>query len=300
MNANEALLDSWSLALHRKRPRTVEHYLVELRRFASWLKDHDRPEEAPGDLLGVGKSDVEHWLADLRRQGRAGNTIRNRWVALRSFYGWLAEEGEVESNPVARVVVERPDTPSPLVLTDDELRALLGACRGQAFEDRRDLALLRLLAATGLRASEVVGLKLDDVDLRTRTARVEGKGGRYRIVRFDPETAAALDRYRRARARHRLAGRPELWVGHRGPLTRKGLPSILNKRARQAGIERHLHPHLLRHTFADRYLAQGGQEGDLQRLGGWSDAAVMRRYGASRATDRALAAYDQVSPLGDL
>ncbi len=298
--ANRALLESWELALHRARPRIVAHYLAELERFGQWLADHDRPASSPGDLAAVTKSDVESWIADLRRQGRAGNTIRNRWVALKAFYRWALAEEEITKNPLERVVVDRPDTPSPPTLTDAELGTLLDACKGVEFDARRDLALIRLLAGTGLRASEVVGLALDDVDLRTRIARVEGKGGRYRIVRFDPATAVALDRYRRVRARHRYAGRPELWIGHRGPLSRKGIGPILDRRAKQAGLERKVWPHLLRHGFADRYLAAGGQEGDLLRLGGWSDASVMRRYGAHRAQDRALAAYDDVNPLGNL
>jgi site-specific recombinase XerD len=298
--ANGALLESWELSLHRKRPRTVAHYLAEVGRFATWLAEHDRPEGAAGDLARVNKRDAESWIADLRKQGRSGNTIRNRWVALRSFYRWAEEEQEVAESPFARVVVDRPDTPAPATLTDAELAALLDACKGSDFDARRDLALIRLLAGTGLRASEVVGIALDDLELANRILRVEGKGGRYRLVRFDPATAVALDRYRRVRARHRYAARPELWLGFRGRLGRKGIGPILDRRAAQAGIERHLWPHLLRHGFADRYLAAGGQEGDLLRLGGWSDASVMRRYGAARAQDRALAAYDEVNPLGDL
>jgi integrase/recombinase XerD len=298
--ANRALLESWSLALHRKRPRTVAHYLAEVERFARWLREHERPAGAAGDLVAVTKRDAESWIADQRAQGMAGNTVRNRWVALRSFYGWALEEEEITESPFARVVVDRPDTPAPAVLTDAELGALLAACKGSDFDARRDLALIRLLAATGLRASEVVGLALDDLDLPNRMARVEGKGGRYRVVRFDPATALALDRYKRVRARHRYAARQELWIGFRGPLSRKGLGPILDRRALRAGLERKVWPHLLRHGFADRFLAAGGQEGDLLRLGGWSDPSVMRRYGAARAQDRALSAYDDVNPLGEL
>lgn len=119
------------------------------------------------------------------------------------------------------------------------------------------------------------------------------------MVRFDAATAAALDRYKRVRARHAYAGLPWLWIGHRGRTTRKGVPAMLNKRAAQAGIG-HVHPHQLRHTWADRWLRAGGNEGDLQRLGGWESAEIMRRYGAARAVDRALAAYDTVNPMGRL
>ncbi len=111
--ANRALLESWELALHRRRPRTVSLYLAELERFVQWLVDCDRPADSPGDLAAVNKCDVESWIADLRKQGRAGNTIRNRWVALRSFYRWALEEEEITESPLARVVVDRPDTQAP-------------------------------------------------------------------------------------------------------------------------------------------------------------------------------------------
>lgn len=216
------------------------------------------------------------------------------------MYGWLVEEDELDESPLAKVRVPKPDPPPPEVISEDQLRALLRACDGRAFEDRRDAALIRMMAATGLRVSELCSLTLADVDFTLRLATVRsGKGDKARVVRFDPATAAALDRYKRIRGRHRLAARPELWIGFRGPLTRKGVPLILDKRAAMAGIG-HVHAHQLRHTWAHRWLASGGTEGDLQRLGGWANAEVMRRYGAAQAVDRALAAYDAVNPLGDL
>lgn len=298
--ANAALLESWRLSLHDKRPRTVDLYVTEAARFVAWLVDHDRPAGAPGDLLGVTRQDVEAWIADQQAAGRARATIRNRWIALRNLYGWLVDEDELDASPLAKVTVPRPDPPPPAVLSDDDMRALLRACEGRRFEDRRDTALIRLLAATGLRVSEACSLTLDDVDLSLRLAVVRsGKGDKARMVRFDPATSAALDRYKRLRARHRFAHRPEFWIGHRGPLTRKGVPAILDKRAAMAGIA-HVHAHQLRHSWAHRWLANGGTEGDLQRLGGWANAEVMRRYGAAQAVDRALAAYDTINPLGDL
>ena len=148
--------------------------------------------------------------------------------------------------------------------------------------------------------SETVDLALGDIDLVNRIALVRhGKGDKARAVRFDSATAAALDRYKRVRARHAYAALPWLWIGFRGRMTRKGVPAMLNKRSGEAGI-RHVHPHQLRHTWADRWLRAGGNEGDLQRLGGWESAEIMRRYGEARAVDRALAAYDNVNPMGRL
>jgi len=300
--ANDALLESWELQLGEdaKRPRTIKLYLDEVHRFARWLADHDRPAGTPGDLEAVARADVQAWLADQRARGLSQSTMRSRWIALRSLYGWALAEEVIETNPLARVTVRRADAPPPEVIPDDDLRALLKVCAGTGFYERRDSALFRFMLATGLRVSEVVGLRVDDLDLRSRVVRVvDGKGGKARMVRFDPGTAAAVDRYRRARARHRLAARPELWLGFRGPLSRKGVPTILDKRTAEAGIG-HLHPHQFRHTWASRWLTAGGNEGDLQRLGGWENSDVMRRYGAAQATDRALAAYDTINPMEGL
>jgi integrase/recombinase XerD len=226
--------------------------------------------------------------------------MRNRWVALRNLYGWALAEEEIERNPLDRVVVAKANTPAPDVLADDELKLLLKVCAGSDFYARRDLALIRFMLATGLRVSETVDLALGDIDLVNRIALVRhGKGDKARAVRFDSATAAALDRYKRVRARHAYAAVPWLWIGFRGRMTRKGVPAMLNKRAAEAGI-RHVHPHQLRHTWADRWLRAGGNEGDLQRLGGWESAEIMRRYGEARAVDRALAAYDNVNPMGKL
>lgn len=298
--ANEALLESWLLSLHGKAPRTVALYMQEARRFACWLAAAGRPAGAPGDLLGVTRKDVEAWLSALKAEGRAQNTLRNRWVVLRNLYGWALAEGEVDASPLERVVVAKGNDPAPDVLSDDELRRLLKACEGTDFAARRDLAMVRLMLATGLRVSELCDLAIGDLDLLNRIVMVRhGKGDKARMVRFDAPTAAALDRYKRVRARHRCAALPALWIGHRGRVTRKGVPRMLDKRAALAGID-HVHPHQLRHTWADRWLRAGGNEGDLQRLGGWESAEIMRRYGEARAIDRALKAYDSINPMGQL
>lgn len=306
--ANTALLESWELDLRSpvrpgakpKRPRTIALYLAEVDRFARWLTEHDRPADQPGDLTTVTHVDVVAWIADLRARGLSASTIRSRWVALRSLYGWVTEEEITAANPLDRIVVPKADEPAPEVLSDQDVKALLAACAGTTFGDRRDLALIRLMLASGLRVSETCGLQVGDVDLRSRLVMVtDGKGGRSRVSRIDPATAAAIDRYKRIRGRHRFAGRPELWIGHRGPVTRKGVPSILDKRAAIAGIG-HVHAHQLRHTWAHRSKRAGASGEDLQKLGGWSDAGIMARYGAALAEERALAAYDDFDPMAGL
>jgi site-specific recombinase XerD len=114
--ANDALLESWELSLHEKRPRTVDYYLAEARRFVRWLEDHGRPEDRPGDLAAVTKRDVELWLSDLRAQGLSQSTLRSRWIVLRALYGWALREDEVAASPLERVTVAKANPPAPNVL----------------------------------------------------------------------------------------------------------------------------------------------------------------------------------------
>jgi site-specific recombinase XerD len=296
-SADSALIRSFLLhrgAVGSTRTATLYGEILEL--FSQWLENQGHR----GGLATVKRRDASSWFAEQRAAGLSGNTIRNRWVALRSFFKWLTDEEEIEENPLAKLTVPKPDVPPPDVLTVDELAALLKACAGASFKNRRDFALVRLMAGTGLRVSEVAAIQAEDIDLAHRILVVpRGKGDRKRMVRIDPETAASLDRYQRVRARHRLARLEGYWIGHRGVFGAKGIRTMLATRSEEAGI-RPVNPHQLRHTYAHLWLQRGGNEGDLQMLGGWESPQVMRRYGSALARDRALAAADDVDVLGGI
>ncbi|MGH9015568.1 MAG: tyrosine-type recombinase/integrase [Acidimicrobiia bacterium] len=283
----EALLTSWGLALHDHAQSTRALYADAVRRFARWL-----PEGR--SLLDVTRPDAEAYFADQRDRGLAQATIRSRWIALRSFYGWLLGEDEIPASPLTKVNVGRAEPPPPDVPADDALELLFKSLAGRDFYERRDLAMVRVAAATGLRIGELCALEVGDVDLRTRTLLVRhGKGDRPRLARMDPATGAVLDRYLRARARHRLAHLGALWLSRFGPFGRKGAMAMLKRRCEHAGVPA-IRWHQLRHRFAHAWLRAGGQEGDLARLGGWTDPAIMRRYGSALASERALDAYDEL------
>jgi site-specific recombinase XerD len=283
----EALITSWTLALHDLADSTRTLYADVVRRFARGL-----PEDV--GLTDVTKTDCQRYFTELRSLGRAQATMRSRWIALRNFYGWAFSEGEVDENPMAEVKVARAEPPPPTVPDDDDLAKLFKVCAGREFHQRRDLGMIRLAAATGMRVAELCALRVDDVDLANRLVVIRrGKGDRRRVARVDPETGAAVDRYLRARARHKKAALPQLWLSRFGAFGRKGAMAMLPRRCDEAGIPR-MHWHLLRHRFAHEFLRRGGQEGDLAKLGGWEDASVMRRYGSALAVDRALAGYDDV------
>lgn len=195
-----------------------------------------------------------------------------------------------------------PEDP-PDVLTDDELRRLMKTCEpGKTFEDRRDAALIRLFFDTGFRRAEVAALRYtpnapetNDVDLDQGLVTVMGKGRRQRTVPISTKTIKALDRYVRARASRSYAHLPALWLARKGALTESGISQALKERGKLAGLPG-LHPHQLRHTFAHAWLSAGEGENALMQLAGWRSRAMIDRYGAKAAADRAVAAHRRARP----
>jgi site-specific recombinase XerD len=282
-----------SLRAENRAPRTLVIYGGCVSRFGDFLEARGMPMDA----TSIAREHVEAHIADLV-DTRAANTAATAFRALQRFFSWLVDEGEITRNPMERMRrVATPEAPVP-VLTDDQLRALLKVCSGASFEDRRDLAIVRLFIDSGMRLSELAGLKVDDVDFTDGVAVVMGKGRRPRAAPFGPKTARALDRYLRARARHPYADAEQLWVGRKGPLHFVSVSRIVALRGQEAGIEG-LHPHVFRHTFAHRWRNEGGGDDELMRLVGWRSRTMLHRYGSSMADARAREAHRRLAP-GDL
>jgi integrase/recombinase XerD len=187
------------------------------------------------------------------------------------------------------------------VFTSVELSELDKTCQGKSFAARRDAAIIAVFSATGIRLSELAGVRYDpddparsDLDLDSREIRIAGKGSKARTVKITHQAARSLDRYLRARARHGQAHRPQLWLGvnNRGPLTATGIYQIIARRGRQCGVQ--VYPHRFRHHFSHTWLDRGGAERDLMELNGWTSPQMLTRYGASARSARARRTYDRI------
>jgi site-specific recombinase XerD len=276
-----------SLRVEGKADRTLVLYGQSITYFSQWLD----AQGLPADLSNLTRDNVLGWLDGLRGRGQTAGTIRTRWRGLRRFVNWLVAEDIIRKDPLAGILVDRPEPPPVPVFTDDELTALLGACRGKSFNDLRDAALIRLLIDCGLRVSELTGIDMEDLDLDGESVKVTGKGSRVRLAHFMSKSGLALDRYLRARRGHRHAADPALFLGERGRFTPDGVRERLKIRAERAGLDpRLVHPHRFRHTNAHDFLLAGGQERDLMRLMGWRSEGMLSRYGASAADHRAMQA----------
>src|SRR3954452_4173444 len=251
---------------------TLEAYRSDLLQFGAYLEHHHVA------VLDVEHGDLTGWLDGLEV---APATLQRKVACLRSFFRHLRREGELARDPTADLPAPRKSQKLPQVLSRAEVGKLLAAPRGTDPASLRDRALLELMYACGLRASEATGLDVSDVDLRHGVLRARGKGSKERLVPVGRQAIGAVRVYAE-RGRPALIGlrdQRRLFVNQRGgELTRQGLYKIVQRYARAAGLDGKMSPHTLRHTFATHLLAGGCDLRAVQEMLGHADISTTQMY----------------------
>jgi integrase/recombinase XerD len=276
---------------------TLEAYRNDLQQFGAWLSDRG------SSALDVTYAELTAFvgrLADGDGKGRvaAPATVQRKVACLRSFYRHLRREGLLDRDPTAELRAPRGGNKLPQVLSRAEVKRLLESPRGTEPRALRDRALLELMYACGLRASEAIGLEVSDLDLDEGILRARGKGPKERLVPIGREAVSAARAYLQ-RGRPVLVGdraEDRVFVNSRGGgLTRQGLYKIVQRHAAHAGLQGKMSPHTLRHTFATHLLAGGCDLRSVQEMLGHADIATTQIY-THLSAERLKDAYYEAHP----
>ena len=266
-------------------PNTSEAYRNDLNQFWEFLQER-RNGAASGQYpwASVELNLLNEYIVDLRgRKGYRDTTTARKVAAIRSFFGFLFENGAINEDPTESLGSPRVGRSLPRFLSKEQVTQLLdAACQESGNEAKRDAAILELLYATGLRVGELVSLNLTDIDLQESYIRCWGKGSKERLVHLYPKALKELKEYL-SRARLALVkkrnGENALFVNHRGErLTRQWVWNILKTYGAKAGINQRITPHTLRHSFATHLLQNGASLRHVQELLGHSSISTTQVY----------------------
>jgi integrase/recombinase XerD len=259
---------------------TLNAYRTDLFQYGEYLAAHEV------DALKARPAEIADFLAELatgegERPPVSAATIHRKAACLRSFYKHLRRDELIVEDPTAALSAPRRSKKLPHVLNYAEVQKLLAAPKGSEPTTLRDRALLEVMYACGLRASETIGLEVADVDLREGLLRARGKGSKERLVPLGRQAILAINGYLRG-GRTKLVGdrhEPKLFVNFRGgPLTRQGLYKIVQRHARDVGLGGKMSPHTLRHSFATHLLAGGCDLRAVQEMLGHADISTTQMY----------------------
>jgi integrase/recombinase XerC len=273
---------------------TIRNYASDLEQFLEYFSPPGTEPPAPAS---IDAPLLREWLTSLYDRKLDPISIRRKLAAVRSCFQFLLREKSVPSNVARLLRTPKASKRVPIVPTAEQTNALVDGVGQDKFErphPERDVALFELLYGCGLRISELVGLNVDDFDLRERWIRVRGKGRKERQVPYGEKAAVSLEKYLGQRTAK--PGEPALLVNHRGArLSDRGAREIVKFYARMISGDASLHPHSLRHAFATHLLADGADLRAIQELLGHARLATTQKYTQVSLTDL-MAVYDKAHP----
>lgn len=277
---DEALIERFTDAIWLEDglvEKTRMAYRSDLERLSRWLA------ERPGkpELRSASRTDLLGWISTGLAEGSKSSTAARRLSGVRRFYRYLLREGLIGEDPTLRIDSPRLPRRLPDSLSEDDVEALLQAPDPEVPIELRDKAMLEILYGCGLRVSELVNLRVDQVNLRQGVVRITGKGDKDRLVPLGEEAVDWLLRYMREARGELLKGRQsnDLFPGNRASaMTRQTFWHRIRHYASRTGIRKHLSPHTLRHAFATHLLNHGADLRVVQMLLGHSDLSTTQIY----------------------
>lgn len=269
---------------------TVKAYAGDIRQCLAYFSEQRLP---------LNKSGIRDFIAHVYGRTRNKATVARKIYAVRSFYGFLVRTNKLAANPFDGIGTPKLDKRIPQVLSEAEMQAFLDALPEENFLQLRNKALFEFLYATGLRISELTGLRDGDIRFAERLVRVMGKGKKERIVPFHDQAAALMGRYlQRRRAEFPAAGDPVFVNARGGPLSERSVERILRRvYGDLTRSQKHVHPHLLRHSFATHLLQRGANLRVIQELLGHASLATTEKYTTLNFADL-LKTYNKFHPRG--
>lgn len=274
---NEFILtyENYLLNIKHASVNTVASYMRDLHQFASYAED-----DLHISLQEVTAEQVSGYMSWMTGRGKSPATVSRSLASIKSFYGYLLSEGTIEFNPVRNLHVVKSEKKLPQILTGKEVEQLLAQPQCKDMKGYRDKAMLELLYATGIRVSELIGLKVDDVNLSVGFIRC-GAEGKMRIIPLYPAAVKALSDYMTA-IRPNLIAEPSetsLFVNLNGErMSRQGFWKLIKHYQQTANISKDITPHTLRHSFATHLLENGADLRAIQEMLGHSDISSTQIY----------------------
>jgi integrase/recombinase XerD len=257
---------------------TIVSYKRDLNSYITYLKN----VEQLGDFNGVQRPQIVHFLGHLKDTGKSSKTLARHIASIRAFHHFLLREKAVDHDPTVHIESPQHERSLPKVLSMEEVETLLDSPKLTDQYGYRDKAMLEMMYATGIRVSELIGLKLSDVHLTMGFVRCMGKGSKERIIPIGKTASNAIEQYLE-KGRPKLVSKKykddSLFLNHHGKgLSRQGFWKILKRLATEAGIEKELTPHTMRHSFATHLLENGADLRAVQEMLGHADISTTQIY----------------------
>ncbi len=275
-DAEQVLADYFTQLTVEKRasPHTVQSYQRDIKQFVQYCT-----EKAIQQWLDVTQSDVRGHIANRHRQGIASKSLQRELSAIRSFYNYQLKNGLVANNPAKPVRAPKQARRLPKILDVDQINGLLDAGTDSVLEIR-DLAMFELFYSSGLRLSELTALNLTDVDLSDQTLIVRlGKGGKSRLLPIGSKAISALQKWLAVRGNMAPVGEAAVFTSNRGSrLSQRSVEARLTLWCKKKGLDEHVYPHMLRHSFASHLLESSQDLRAVQDLLGHSNISTTQIY----------------------